>query len=1250
MRKNTKKVDIIIIAVMLLLIVGGILLALLPQKEQQAETVISADTDGDGSITYKDYIGKRVGIVTGSSFEEPTFEFLPDSEYLYYDTLSDLILALKQDKIDCFIYDEPILRMVHIEQPDVGYLSDVLKKDDYSFAFPKNKDRTDHIMEQFDEMLSGFTADGTLEKMKDKWFSEESEKNRVDLSGLTGENGTLNIVTVSTNVPFSMVADGELTGYSIELVEEFCRRYGYDCSIEQTNVSSAFAGISTGIYDMLASCATVTEERKESMNFSAPIYVGGISLAVRSADLSHQHELTLSDYAGKTIGVGTGTMFDVLVENNIPDAKLVYFNTYPDLVTALETGKVEAICIDEPVIRYIMATEDHAVDYINEPIEEYNYGFAFPKTEEGKKLRDEFNEYLNKIKNDGALLGIEDKWFSADENGHTLPKIDNLNAEHGVLRLATEALNMPFVYLEGNQITGYEIDIAYRFCEEYGYGLDITDMSFDAIIPSLTSGMCDFGCSSMCITEERMESIYFSEPDYIGGAVLAVRASDIAQTSADVTENTPLSYFGDKKIGILTGSAYEPVAQKIFPNAEYVYFDVASDLALATATGKIDGYLMSIEQAETMIAENPSLFWLKEAAEETPYAFAFPKTVNGAALRDKINEFLARIKSDGTMDTLLEKWTKGDIEQSVDLTGFTGENGTLNIACDGTTPPWEFTYNGELTGYEIELVAMFCREYGYTPKFDTMTFSAVIPGIASEKYDMAAANISVTPERAESVYFSDKESGSTVVFVTAAGTSARTTNGTVEDRPFSYYAENKKIGVITASLYEVMINERYPGSDLYQFNNQADMGAALDAGVIDCFIVPKATAEDFVKQYGSMTTLKEVFTKVPYGFAFEKTADKEKLRDQMNEFLAKIRADGTYDELVSVWFGDDEDKKVVDTSGLTGENGTLNLITTSTMPPYSYIKDGVSVGFEIDIATRYCREYGYALNISTAEFSAIIPAVTTGMANIACANIMITEERAESVNFSDPYYTTDALAVVRTENTEAEAAPGFFESISDSFEEDRWKLILDGIGTTCLITVLSAVFGSILAFLICMFRRTGSRLANAISNIYVKLLQGTPIVVLLMILYYVVLGKSGLEAVWVAVIGFTLNFGAYASEIMRSGIESIDGGQREAALALGYNENQAFFKFIFPQAAVRFLPVYNGEIVSLLKSTSIVGYIAIQDLTKMSDIIRSRTYEAFFPLIATAIIYFILAWIISLILKFILKGIDKRHQKRGASK
>ncbi|MCR5795810.1 MAG: amino acid ABC transporter permease [Solobacterium sp.] len=204
-----------------------------------------------------------------------------------------------------------------------------------------------------------------------------------------------------------------------------------------------------------------------------------------------------------------------------------------------------------------------------------------------------------------------------------------------------------------------------------------------------------------------------------------------------------------------------------------------------------------------------------------------------------------------------------------------------------------------------------------------------------------------------------------------------------------------------------------------------------------------------------------------------------------------------------------------------------------------------------------------------------------------------------------------------------------------------------GITTTCLITVCSVLVGTLLAFAVCLLRRTGSKLANLLSDIYVRLLQGTPTVVLLMILFYVVFARTGLSAVTVAIIGFALNLGAYGSEILRSGIGAVDPGQREAALAVGYSENQAFFRFILPQAAMNFLPVYRGEIVSLLKSTSVVGYISVQDLTKMSDIIRSRTYEAFFPLIITAALYFLLAWIITLGIACLLKKIDpKRGRKR----
>jgi polar amino acid transport system substrate-binding protein len=157
-----------------------------------------------------------------------------------------------------------------------------------------------------------------------------------------------------------------------------------------------------------------------------------------------------------------------------------------------------------------------------------------------------------------------------------------------------------------------------------------------------------------------------------------------------------------------------------------------------------------------------------------------------------------------------------------------------------------------------------------------------------------------------------------------------------------------------------------------------------------------------------------------------------------------------------------------------------------------------------------------------------------------------------------------------------------------------------------------------------MLCRNGNPVANVISKFCLWLVQGMPMVVLLMILYYVVFGSVAISGVVVAVIGFTLTFGAAVFGLLKMGVGAVDGGQYEAAYALGYSNRKTFYRIILPQAIPHILPAYRGEIVGLIKATAIVGYIAVQDLTKMGDIVRSRTYEAFFPLIAVTVIYFVL--------------------------
>lgn len=198
--------------------------------------------------------------------------------------------------------------------------------------------------------------------------------------------------------------------------------------------------------------------------------------------------------------------------------------------------------------------------------------------------------------------------------------------------------------------------------------------------------------------------------------------------------------------------------------------------------------------------------------------------------------------------------------------------------------------------------------------------------------------------------------------------------------------------------------------------------------------------------------------------------------------------------------------------------------------------------------------------------------------------------------------------------------------ISNFIEDNRWRYITDGLKITLLVTVFAVLIGVVLGFLIAIVRTTHDKtgklkILNAICKVYLTVIRGTPVVVQLMIIYFIIFGSVDISKLLVAIIAFGINSGAYVAEIFRSGIMSIDNGQFEAGRSLGFNYAQTMMYIIMPQAFKNVLPTLCNEFISLLKETSVSGYIALQDLTKGGDIIRSRTYDAFMPLIAVALIY-----------------------------
>ena len=194
-------------------------------------------------------------------------------------------------------------------------------------------------------------------------------------------------------------------------------------------------------------------------------------------------------------------------------------------------------------------------------------------------------------------------------------------------------------------------------------------------------------------------------------------------------------------------------------------------------------------------------------------------------------------------------------------------------------------------------------------------------------------------------------------------------------------------------------------------------------------------------------------------------------------------------------------------------------------------------------------------------------------------------------------------------------------------KDDRWQYFTNGLEVTLIIAFFAALLGIVIGLVVGVIRSTHEKthrlkFLNFLCSIYLTVIRGTPVVVQLMIIYYIILANAR-NKIPVAILAFGINSGAYVAEIFRSGIMSIDNGQMEAGRSLGFNYIQTMWYVVMPQAFKNVLPALCNEFIALLKETSVSGYIALQDLTKAGDIVRSRTFDPFFPLLTVAAIYLV---------------------------
>lgn len=236
-----------------------------------------------------------------------------------------------------------------------------------------------------------------------------------------------------------------------------------------------------------------------------------------------------------------------------------------------------------------------------------------------------------------------------------------------------------------------------------------------------------------------------------------------------------------------------------------------------------------------------------------------------------------------------------------------------------------------------------------------------------------------------------------------------------------------------------------------------------------------------------------------------------------------------------------------------------------------------------------------------------------------------------------------------------DAVKQFFSDFGRKFvinfiEENRWRYLTDGLLNTLIITFGAVMLGFVLGFVVAVVRSTHDKtgkmkIPNVIAQIYLTVIRGTPMMVQLLIIYYVIFGSVNINKIFCSVLAFGINSGAYVAEIIRSGIMSTDNGQMEAGRSLGLNYRQTMLSIILPQAFKAVLPALANEFIVLLKETSVAGYIAVQDLTKGGDIIRSQTYEAFMPLLAVAAIYLVMVMGLTKLVRLLERRLAKSDRR-----
>ncbi|MCL2062963.1 MAG: ABC transporter permease subunit [Candidatus Cloacimonetes bacterium] len=1203
----------------------------------------SKDEPISGTRTYIDFVdtGKRFGVEAGDVYGDLARDFFVARSVKENINIADLLDPLKRKRIDAILvgsdYLTQLLDSGIYNEFEYLWLPESVFVKKSSFIF-----HSESLRDQYNEWFQGIKSDGTFQTILDRWLGG-SLPNHSDIPvfEFSDENGILRIADTGNYPPLSYLdAQGNLIGFGAELASHFAQHLGMKPEFSLMPYENIISNVVSERNDMSSATMSISDSRNNELFFGDP---SNITRAVLIVPRGRKLGVDIYDFVGQRLAILTSSH----AKNVVQEIKgfPVSYDSISDAVDSVLRSQILGFMSPFSVLRSISMLEGGGLlDVIAVPVEiDYTAVGAMSMNQD---IIDSFNDFLEMITNDGTLHSLQNRWFisNVDYNHKIDYFLDNPpNMQGANLRVVVNAEAIPYVFIntDGN-FSGYSAELALRFGDYIGRNIDFINAPFGEVINIVEQGLADFSIDKFGITEERQQRVLFTNPIYSErNGILFLRQLDDSREEIDDYRK-----FINKRIGMSIGSLAEGVTINHLKGVP-VFFTYYSASIADLRAGRIDGHMSDLSTLNALAAmpENHDLhvYEIPSSIFSSPIG-AFS---NDQALIDRFNAFLTELERLGMLREIQNRWfsTPINLDSRLHSLSNVGANGVLRVATSDGSPPYSFVGNdGEMQGYSIELIRLFANHEGLMIRFAEMNFDALLTYVSTGRADIGISNVSISEGRRQIVNFSNP------IYFDRFGILALKTETQLENQPLvltDFFG--KRIGVTFGTNFDSITTNVIQGIPVY-YNDFNSALTDIIAGRLNGYMLNYTVASMLETVASSSFEIIELMPTEMFITQVAAISKNKDLLDRFNLFLENITTDGTLNEIQRTWmFSMPKPDIRLTESSSRGENGVLRVVTSGATLPFSfYNEDNEPVGFSLEIAKRFADHENMSIDFVHTNLSRIFRYIEDDNADMGFDLFQIPEEQTSNILYSDPFFLCNASIVAfrdapdQNVNYFSKACSWIQTGIQKNLITDnRWRLLLDGFKITMFITILAQIFGTILGSFICFLMVKKNKFLRTIGNLYHEIICRIPKVVLLLVAYYILFNKTSLSNVMIAVFAFTMIASSNIARVFRNSFYNINVMEKEAAKTLGFTNIQTFIYITLPQLIQQSIVAYTKDFIELLKTTAIVGYIAIQDLTRAGEIIRSRTFDAFFPLLVVTLIYMLVITISIFIFKILAMKINK---------